>query len=152
MSYEQNLADLGITLSDAAAPAANYVPYVQTGNLVYVSGQISMDTEGMIKGKLGDGMSVEDGQAAARQCAINLINQLNSACDGDLNKLKRVVKLNGFVNATLEFTDHPAVINGASDLMVEVFGDAGKHARAAVGCSSLPFGVAVEVEGIFELA
>ena len=152
MSYEQNLADLGITLSDAPAPAANYVPYVQTGNLVFVSGQISMGPDGIIKGKLGDGMSVEDGQAAARQCAINLINQLNSACGGDLNKLKRVVKLNGFVNSTLEFTDHPAVINGASDLMVEVFGDAGKHARAAVGCSSLPFGVAVEVEGIFELA
>ncbi len=151
-TYEQTLADLGITLPDAPAPAANYVPYVRTGNLVYISGQISMGPDGMIKGKLGEDMSVEEGQKAARQCAINLITQLHSACGGDLNKLNRVVKLNGFVNSTLDFTDHPKVVNGASDLMVAVFGDKGKHARAAVGCSSLPLGVAVEVEGIFEIA
>ncbi len=151
-TYEQTLADLGITLPDAPAPAANYVPYVQTGNLVYISGQISSGPDGLILGKLGDDMSVEDGQGAAAMCAVNLIAQLRSACGGDLNKLKRVVKLNGFVNSTQDFTDHPKVVNGASDLMVAVFGDKGKHARAAVGCSSLPLGVAVEVEGIFEIA
>lgn len=151
-NYEQKLSALGIVLSDAPAPAANYVPFVQVGNLIYVSGQISMGSDGMVKGKLGGDFSVEAGQKAAQLCAVNLISQLRSACGGDLDNLKRVVKLNGFVNSTQDFTDHPAVINGASDLMVEVFGDAGKHARAAVGCSSLPFGVAVEIEGIFEIA
>ena len=151
-AYEQKLADLGITLSDAPAPAANYVPYVQVGNLVYVSGQISTGPDGMVKGKLGGGFSVEDGQKAAALCAVNLISQLRSACGGDLDRLVRVVKLNGFVNSTQDFTDHPKVVNGASDLMVAVFGDEGRHARAAVGCSSLPLGVAVEIEGIFEIA
>lgn len=150
--FENRLAELGITLPDAAAPAANYVPFVQVGDLVYVSGQVSMDADGLVKGKLGDGYSVEDGQKAAQLCAINLIAQLRNACDGDLDRLVRVVKLNGFVNATQDFGDHPAVINGASDLMVEVFGDKGRHARAAVGSSSLPFGVAVEIEGIFQIA
>lgn len=151
-NFETRLADLGITLPNAAAPAANYVPFVQVGDLVYISGQVSMDADGLVKGKLGGGYSVEDGQKAAKLCAVNLIAQLRNACDGDLDRLVRVVKLNGFVNATQEFGDHPTVINGASDLMVEVFGDKGRHARAAVGSSSLPFGVAVEIEGIFQIA
>ena len=150
-TYDEKLVELNIVLPDAPAPAANYVPYVQSGNLVYISGQISMGPDGLVTGKLGDGFSIEDGQAAARICAINLIAQLKSACGGDLSKLVRVVRLGGFVNSTLDFTDHPKVVNGASDLMVEVFGDAGRHARAAVGCSSLPLGVAVEVEGLFEV-
>jgi enamine deaminase RidA (YjgF/YER057c/UK114 family) len=111
-----------------------------------------MDANGLVKGKLGDGYSLDDAYAAARLCGINLISQVRAACDGDLDRLVRVIKLNGFVNATQDFTDHPKVINGASDLMVEVFGDQGRHARAAVGSSSLPLGVAVEVEGIFQIA
>ncbi len=150
--FETRLAEIGITLPGAVAPAANYVPFVQVGDLVYVSGQISMTDGQMIKGKLGNGMSVEDAYAAARICGINLIAQVKAACGGDLDRLVRVVKLNGFVNATQDFGDHPAVINGASDLMVEVFGDQGRHARAAVGSSSLPFGVAVEVEGVFQIS
>ena len=150
--FETRLNDLGITLPNSPAPAANYVPFVQVGDLVYVSGQIAMDADGMILGKLGDGFSVDDAYKAARVCGINLIAQLSAACGGDLNRLVRVVKLNGFVNATQDFADHPKVVNGASDLMVEVFGEQGRHARAAVGSSSLPFGVAVEVEGIFQIA
>ena len=150
--FETRLNELGITLPNSPAPAANYVPFVQVGNLVYVSGQIAMDADGMILGKLGDGFSVDDAYKAARVCGINLIAQLSAACGGDLDRLVRVVKLNGFVNATQDFTDHPKVVNGTSDLMVEVFGDQGRHARAAVGSSSLPFGVAVEVEGIFQIA
>lgn len=147
----QTLADLGITLPDAPAPAANYVPFVQSGNLVFVSGQVSMDANGLVRGKLGENMSVEDAQKAARLCALNLLAQVSAACEGDLNRVARVVKLTGFVNATPDFNQHPQVVNGASDLMAEVFGDAGRHARAAVGSSSLPLGVAVEVEGIFEI-
>lgn len=150
-TFETRLAELGIILPSSPAPAANYVPYVQTGDLVYISGQISMDADGLVTGKLGDGFSIEDGYAAARLCGINLIAQLKAACDGDLDRLVRVVKLNGFVNATQDFTDHPKVINGTSDLMVEVFGEQGRHARAAVGSASLPLGVAVEVEGIFQI-
>jgi enamine deaminase RidA (YjgF/YER057c/UK114 family) len=149
--YETRLAELGVTLPDAPAPAANYVPYVVVGDMVYVSGQISQDANGRINGKLGDDFTVEQGQAAAKFCAISLIAQLKSACDGDLDRLVQVVKLGGFVNCTQEFVDHPAVINGASDFIGEVFGDAGKHARAAVGSSSLPLGVAVEIEGIFQI-
>ncbi len=149
---EKRLTELGITLGTAPAPAANYVPFVRSGDLVFISGQIAMDADGMRVGKLGADMSLEDGVAAARLCAINLITQLNAACDGDLSRLKRVVKLTGFVNCTGDFGDQPKVINGASDLMVEVFGDAGRHARAAVGAPSLPFGVGVEIEGIFEIA
>ncbi|MEE9453193.1 MAG: RidA family protein [Paracoccaceae bacterium] len=149
--FEDRLAELNIVLPNSPAPAANYVPYVQTGKLVYISGQISMDSGGLICGKLGDGFSVEEAYSAARTCGINLIAQLKSACGGDLDRLVRVVKLNGFVNAAEDFTDHPKVVNGVSDLMVEVFGDQGRHARAAVGSSSLPLGVAVEVEGIFEI-
>jgi enamine deaminase RidA (YjgF/YER057c/UK114 family) len=119
--------------------------------MVYVSGQISGDAKGRFNGKLGDDFTVEQGQAAAKTCAISLIAQVKSACDGDLDRLVQVVKLGGFVNSTQDFADHPAVINGASDFIGEVFGDAGKHARAAVGSSSLPLGVAVEIEGIFQI-
>ncbi len=150
--FESRLAEIGIELPNPSTPAANYVPFVQVGDLVYISGQISMDANGLVQGKLGDGFSLDDAYAAARLCGINLIAQVRAACDGDLDRLVRVVKLNGFVNATQDFTDHPKVINGASDLMVEVFGDQGRHARAAVGSSSLPLGVAVEVEGIFQIA
>lgn len=149
--YETRLTELGVTLPEAPAPAANYVPYVIVGDMVYVSGQISSDANGRINGKLGDDMTVEQGQAAAKTCAINLIAQVKAACGGDLDRLVQVVKLGGFVNSTLDFMDHPKVINGASDFIGEVFGDAGKHARAAVGSSSLPMGVAVEIEGIFQI-
>ncbi|SOH92819.1 Enamine deaminase RidA, house cleaning of reactive enamine intermediates, YjgF/YER057c/UK114 family [Monaibacterium marinum] len=149
MSIDARLAELNITLPDAAAPAANYVPTVRTGNLLYVSGQVPIQDGKLVVGQLGAGYSVEDGAAAARLCGLSLIAQVRKAV-GDLDKV-RVVKLNGFVNATGDFGDHPAVVNGASDLMVEVFGDKGRHARSAVGSSSLPFGVAVEVEGIFEI-
>lgn len=150
-TIESRLHELGVNLPDAPAPAANYVPFVKSGNLVFVSGQISMGDSGLITGKLGDGFSVEQGQAAAKVCAINLLAQLKTACDGDLDRLVRVVRLGGFVNSTGDFTDHPKVINGASDFIAEVCGDKGSHARAAVGCSSLPLGVAVEIEGLFEI-
>ncbi|MGB0504805.1 MAG: RidA family protein [Pikeienuella sp.] len=146
------ITELGETIPAAPAPAANYVPYVQIGDMVYISGQIAKDGDDLIIGKLGDDMSVEDGQRAAKVCALNLIAQLNAACGGDLDRVVRVVKLGGFVNSTQDFTQHPMVINGASDFMGEVFGDKAAHARAAVGCSSLPLGVAVEVEGIFQIA
>ncbi|AYE84926.1 MAG: RidA family protein [Sulfitobacter sp.] len=151
MSLTARLADLGITLPDAPAPAANYVPFVVTGNTVYVSGQISNGPDGLITGRLGDGMDVDAGAAAARSCALSLLAQVRAACGGDLDRLKRVVKLTGFVNSTADFTDQPKVINGASDFMVEALGDAGRHARSAVSAASLPLGVAVEIEGIFEI-
>ncbi|WP_102784885.1 RidA family protein [Thalassospira sp. GB04J01] len=149
---DAHLADLGITLPAATAPVANYVPYVIAGNLVHISGQITMEN-GELKfvGKLGKDYQVEDGQKAARLCALNLVAQLKSAI-GDLDKVTRVVKLNAFVNSDPAFTDQPKVVNGASDTMVEIFGDAGKHARSAVGVASLPLGVAVEIDGIFEVA
>lgn len=150
-TVDSRLAALGVTLPTPPAPAANYVPFVRTGNLVFVSGQVPMGPNGIEhQGKLGAGYSVEQGQSAARLCAINLLAQMKIA-SGDLEKV-RCVKLNGFVNCTPDFGDQPKVVNGASDLMADVLGDKGKHARAAVGCSSLPFGVAVEVEGIFEIA
>jgi len=149
---DARLIELGIDLPEAAAPAANYVPYVATGNLVFISGQITLwNGDLMYKGRLGENLSLDDGLAAARLCCLNLIAQLKAACDGDLDRVSGCVRLGGFVNCTPDFTDHPKVINGASDLMVEVFGEAGKHARAAVGCSSLPLGVAVEVDGLFEI-
>ncbi len=151
-SIEARLKELGIDLPDAPVPAANYVPTVRTGNLLYISGQVSKNADGLIIGKLGDGFSIEDAQAAARVCALNLIAQAKAACDGDLDRVIQVVKLVGFVNATPDFEQHPQVINGASDLMVEVFGDKGRHSRSAVGTSSLPFGIAVEVEAVFEIA
>lgn len=149
---ETRLAELGVSLPDAPAPAANYVPFVQTGQLVHVSGQIAADASGMIKGRLGADMDVQAGAAAARACAISLLAQLKVACGGDIDRLVRVVKLVGFVNSTPDFTDQPKVINGASDFMVEALGDKGRHARSAVSAASLPFGVAVEIEGIFEIA
>jgi enamine deaminase RidA (YjgF/YER057c/UK114 family) len=150
--FETKLKELGITLPDAPAPAANYVPFVQVGDIVYVSGQISADTNGFIKGKLGDDMTTEEGAAAARACAINLLAQVKAACGGDLDRLVRVVKLTGFVNSTADYTDQPKVVNGASDLLAEVLGDAGKHSRSAVSAASLPLGVAVEIEGIFQVS
>ena len=150
MSVEQTLAEKGITLPAAPMPAANYVPFVQTGNLVFISGQISADDNGLITGKLGDTTSLEDGAAAARRCGLALIAQLKAAI-GNLDRVTRVVKLTGFVNSTPDFTDQPKVINGCSDLMVEVFGEAGRHARAAVSAPSLPFGVSVEIEAVFEV-
>ncbi|WP_298909282.1 RidA family protein [uncultured Aliiroseovarius sp.] len=150
-AFETRLAELGVTLPDAPAPAANYVPYVQVGDLVHVSGQISMKDGAFLTGKLGDDMSAEEGAEAARSCAIALLAQVKAACGGDLDRLQRVVKLVGFVNSTADFGDQPKVINGASDFMVEALGDAGRHARSAVSAASLPFGVAVEIEGIFQI-
>ena len=151
-SIQSRLEALGITLPEAPAPAANYMPFVQSGNLIFISGQISNGPDGLIKGRLGADMDAEAGYAAARRCGISLIAQLQAACGGDLERLVQVVKLGGFVNSTGDFTDQPKVINGCSDLMVEVFGDKGRHARAAVGVPALPLGVAVEIEGIFEIA
>jgi enamine deaminase RidA (YjgF/YER057c/UK114 family) len=148
---ESRLAELGVTLPDAPAPAANYVPYVVSGDTVYISGQISAGPDGFITGKVGADLDVAQAAAAAKSCAISLIAQAKKAADGDLDRL-RLVKLVGFVNSTPEFTDQPKVINGASDFFVEVFGDKGRHARSAVSAGSLPFGVAVEIEAIFELA
>ena len=150
-TIEAKLAELGVTLPDAPAPAANYVPYVIAGDMVYVSGQLPMGPDGFIIGKLGAGMSVEDGAAAAKVCAISLLAQLKAACGGDIDRLVRVVKLVGFVNSTADFGDQPKVINGASDFMVAALGDKGRHARSAVSAASLPFGVAVEIEAIFQI-
>ncbi len=152
MSIDQKLADLGIALPSPKPPVANYVPVVRTGNLLFISGQVSLDSAGTVTtGKLGAGLSIEDGRAAARLCAINVIAQIKAAT-GDLEKVVRVVKVVGFVNSSLDFTDQPAVINGCSDLLVEVFADKGRHARSAVGVASLPFNAAVEVEAIVEIA
>ncbi len=149
--FEKRLAELGVTLPDAPAPAANYVPYVVVGDLVFISGQVSMADGAFITGKLGAELDVAAGAAAARTCAISLLAQLKAACGGDLDRLKRAVKLTGFVNSTADFTDQPKVVNGASDFLVEVFGDAGRHSRSAVSVASLPFGTSVEIEGIFQL-
>ncbi|MCK8483358.1 RidA family protein [Aliiroseovarius sp. S2029] len=149
--FETRLAELGVTLPDAPAPAANYVPYVKIGDLVHVSGQISMKNGAFLTGKLGQTMTAEEGAEAARSCAISLLAQVKAACQGDLDRLQRVVKLVGFVNSTADFGDQPKVINGASDFMVEALGDAGRHARSAVSAASLPFGVAVEIEGVFQV-
>ncbi|MCV3271619.1 RidA family protein [Roseobacter sinensis] len=151
MSIASRLADLGVTLPDAPAPAANYVPFVQVGNTLYVSGQISNGPDGLVTGKLGADTDVEAGAAAAKLCAISLLAQVKAACGGDIERLVRVVKLTGFVNSTADFTDQPKVINGASDFLVEALGEAGRHARSAVSAAALPLGVAVEIEGIFEI-
>ncbi|MBT5301960.1 MAG: RidA family protein [Tateyamaria sp.] len=151
MKIEARLADLGVKLPDAPAPAANYKPFVQVGDIVYVSGQISSSLDGLITGKLGDNMDVESGAAAARSCAISLLSQVKVACGGDIERLVRVVKLTGFVNSTADFQDQPKVINGASDFLVEALGVVGRHSRSAVSAAALPFGVAVEIEGIFQI-
>lgn len=151
-SYDKKLIELGIILPSPPMPAANYIPYVLDQGLVYISGQISMDETGLVCGKLGENFTIAQGKDAAKLCAIGLIAQLKSACDGDLQRLVQVIKLGGFVNSTPQFTDHPAVINGASDLIGNVFGAAGTHARVAVGCVSLPKGVAVEIDGIFRIS
>jgi enamine deaminase RidA (YjgF/YER057c/UK114 family) len=149
--FETKLAEMGVTLPEAPAPAANYVPYVQVGDILYVSGQISNGPDGFVTGKLGADMDVAAGAEAARLCAISLLAQVKAACGGDLDRLVRVVKLGGFVNSTPDFGDQPKVINGASDFIGEALGDAGKHARAAVSAAALPFGVAVEIEGVFQI-
>ncbi len=148
---EENLDRLGIVLPAPMKPVATYVPFVITGKLLYVSGQVSATAEGRILGRLGENMELSAGQHAARICGINLIAQCTAAV-GELSNIKRVVKLGGFVNAAPGFVDIPQVINGCSDLMVEVFGEAGKHARSAVACPTLPLGVAVEIDGVFEIA
>lgn len=151
-NIESKLTSLGITLPTPAAPVANYVGFVKSGNTVFVSGQLPIEAGKMqFVGKVGVDVSAEDAKKAARLCAINILAQLKVACDGDLERVVRCVKLGIFVNGEANFKDHPAVANGASDLMVEVLGDAGKHARAAVGSGSLPFGVSVEVDAIFEI-
>ncbi|PQO24274.1 hypothetical protein C2I36_03185 [Rhodobacteraceae bacterium WD3A24] len=149
---EKRLSEMGLSLPDAPAPAANYLPYLKAGGLLYVSGQISQGADGLIRGRLGETMNVDEGAAAAQACALSLLAQVRAACDGDLGRLRRVVKLTGFVNSAPDFTDQPKVINGASDLMAEALGEAGQHSRSAVGVAALPMGVAVEIEGIFEIA
>jgi len=151
-TIDERLAEMGITLPNAPAPAANYVPYVVSGLLVFVSGQLPMvNGECAHSGLLGRDVDLEHGVEAARTCAINILAQLKAACNGDLSKVVRCVRLGGFVAATPDFEQHPAVINGASDLIAEALGEAGAHARAAVGVASLPFGVPVEVEAVFEI-
>lgn len=150
--YAAALAELGLELPEIPAPVANFVPHAVTGNLVYVSGQVPLrDGAVCFVGKLGAEISVEEGKEAARLCALYVLAALHDACGGALDRVVRCVRLGGFVNATPEFTDHPAVMNGASDLMVAVLGERGRHARAAVGVGSLPLGVAVEVDAIFEI-
>jgi enamine deaminase RidA (YjgF/YER057c/UK114 family) len=150
---EAKLKELGITLPAPPAPVASYVPCVTSGKLVFVSGQVTAGPKGLeYQGTVGKDLSLEEGRAAARLCAINVLAQLKAAVDGDLDRVTRCVKLTVFVNAVPEFAQHPEVANGASDLMGDVFGDAGRHARAAVGAGSLPRNVATEVEAIFEIA
>ena len=152
MNYQKNLEKLGLKLPDAKAPVGNYVATKITGKMLFVSGQISIDEKGeLIKGKVGKDLDVDSGYNAAKRCALSIISQIMKACDNDLTKIKSCTKLTGFVNSTDDFTDQPKVINGASDLIASVFGDAGMHTRAAVSVNSLPLGVAVEVDAIFEL-
>jgi enamine deaminase RidA (YjgF/YER057c/UK114 family) len=149
---EARLQELGITLPQPPAPVASYAPFVRSGNLVFISGQVTLGPNGLeYVGSVGGEVTPEDAKAGARLCAINLLAQLKSAVGGDLDRVVRCVKVTGFVNAVPGFTGHPEVVNGASDLFVEVFGDKGRHARAAVGAGSLPRNVAVEVEAIFEV-
>ncbi len=147
---EERLAALGITLPQPVAPVANYVPFTRSGSLIHISGQVSVDAGGGVRGIVGQDVSLEQAQAAARLCAINLIAQMKAACDGDLSRVKRVLKLGGFVQAGPDFFDIPKVVNGCSDLIVEVFGDLGRHARSAVGVYRLPMNFAVEVDAVVE--
>lgn len=149
---ENTIARLGLALPPTPKPVANYVPYVVTGSLVFISGQITTGPNGLeYVGRVGEDFDVATGQKAARLCALNLIAQLKAACDGDLDRVKRCVRLGGFINAIPGFKDHSAIMNGASDLIAEVFGERGRHARTSLGVASLPFGVAVEVEALFEI-
>jgi enamine deaminase RidA (YjgF/YER057c/UK114 family) len=149
---EDRLAKLGITLPQPNAPVANYVPFVRAGDLLHISGQVSVDASGGIKGIVGEDVDAETAKAAARLCGINLIAQMKAACEGDLDRVVRVVKLGGFVQAGPSFFDIPQVVNGCSDLMVEAFGDAGRHARSAVGVYRLPLNFAVEVDAVVQLS
>ncbi|MGF1543639.1 MAG: RidA family protein [Parvularculaceae bacterium] len=150
-AVEDRLREKGLALPEPAAPVANYAPFVVSGGVVYVSGQVSFGPDGLIAGVVGRDLGLDEAVKAAEACGLNLIAQVKAACDGDLDRVRRVVKLTGFVNCGADFTDHPKAINGASDLMVAAFGDIGRHARAAVGAPSLPLGAAVEVDGIFEI-
>lgn len=149
---ETRLRELGVVLPAPPAPVASYVPYVEVGGIVYISGQVSSDPQGGIKGRLGAGLGLEEGQAAARLCALNILAQLKAACGGDLDRVIRAVKIAGFVNVAPDFDAIPAVVNGCSDFLLEVFGEAGKHARAAVGVANLPLGFAVEADAVFAIA
>ena len=152
MSIHARIAELGITLPEPAKPVASYVSYVRTGNQIHISGQLSNDAAGGVKGTVGADVSPERAQEAARMCGVNLLAQMSAALDGDLERVVRIVKLGGFVQAAGDFEAIPAVINGCSDLMVQVFGDKGRHARAAVSVPALPRGVAVEIDAVFEIA
>jgi enamine deaminase RidA (YjgF/YER057c/UK114 family) len=149
---DDRLAALGVVLPKPTTPVANYTPFVRTGNLVHISGQVSVDATGGIRGVVGEDVDLERAMAAARLCGLNLLAQMKAACDGDLARVRRVVKLGGFVQAGAGFFDIPKVVNGASDLMVEVFGDAGRHARSAVGVFRLPLNFAVEVDAVIEVS
>ncbi len=152
MTFENKFKELGVTLPNAVAPVGSYVATKIVGKLLYISGQISIDENGkLIKGKLGKELKTEDGYEAAKRCGLNIIAQVKKACNNDLSKIKSCIKLTGFVNSTENFVEQPKVINGASDLIVSIFGDAGMHTRAAVSTNSLPLGVSVEVDAIFEL-
>jgi enamine deaminase RidA (YjgF/YER057c/UK114 family) len=148
---DRKLSELNIVLPAPVAPVATYVPFVVAGPLVFISGQVSFSNGALIKGRLGADLNIERGQEAARACGLNLLAHLKSACGGDLDRVRRVVKLGAFVCSTPDFVDQPKVANGCSDLMVAVFGDAGRHARAAVGAPALPLGAAVEIDGVFEI-
>lgn len=148
---EERLSALGLTLPQPNPPVANYVPFVRVGDLVHISGQVSVDAGGGIRGTVGEEVDIESAKAAARLCGVNLIAQMKAACDGDLDRVVRVVKLGGFVQAGANFLEIPQVVNGASDLMVEAFGDAGKHARSAVGVYRLPLGFSVEVDAVVQV-
>jgi len=148
LKVEERLAELGIELPKPNPPVANYVPFVRVGDLIHISGQVSVDASGGVKGVVGESVTLDSARAAARLCGIHLISQMKAACEGDLSRVRRVVKLNGFVQAGPEFFEIPQVVNGASDLMVEVFGEAGRHARSAVGVYRLPLNFAVEVDAV----
>jgi enamine deaminase RidA (YjgF/YER057c/UK114 family) len=148
---EDSLAAAGVTLPQPNAPVANYVPFVRAGDLLHISGQVSLDASGGIRGVVGEDVDLETAQKAARLCALSLLAQMKAACDGDLDRVVRVVKLGGFVQAGPTFFDIPKVVNGASDLMVEAFGDAGRHARSAVGVYRLPMNFAVEVDAVVQV-
>ena len=152
MNYEEKLKELNIKLPEAKAPVGNYVATKVSGNMLFISGQISIDENGqLIKGKVGKDLSTDDGYNAAKRCALSIVAQVKKACNNDLSKVKSCIKLTGFVNSTEDFTDQPKIINGASDLIASIFGEAGMHTRAAVSTNSLPLGVSVEVDAIFEL-